>query len=265
MKLVHKPLTHWLSIACCAVVALSQPGNAQESPSAAYLAYYQPAKGFKPSQTSLTQIFLQVAGSLEHHGSPVPYIRHMQAEHKRVSTLYEQKTGNAHPGRMPDYMTPEYLERSITNWNALSPKLGLDTLAREVGRCAREGIRGTRDSGTIVVELFNEHQELVMQGMKSGTAKGADFQRLRAKLETELEFNKPEVTLVGYETARRDAVRYALVMEGRFNTLFEKIDAALPPEQAKQVKAFVKGAFIDLARLAHSEFEIGILEWSLRH
>ncbi|SKB01889.1 hypothetical protein SAMN02745166_03496 [Prosthecobacter debontii] len=265
MKLVHKSLTACGLTICALLIAFSPATQAQNSAPAEYLPYYNPATGFKPAQTSLTQVFLQVAGSLEHHGSPEPYIRHMQAEHKRVSALYEQKTGKPHKGRMPAHMTNEYLGQFLANWNSLSPKLKLDELAREVGRCSREGIRGTRNTGTIAIEVFNEHQDRLMEGMKAGTSPGADFERFRAEVKDRLEFNKPGVTLVGYDTARRDAVSYALILEGRFNKLFAKIDAALPATQAAQIKDAVLGFFIDTARLAQSEFEIGILEFSLKN
>jgi hypothetical protein len=264
MKLVHKSLTPWISIVCVLIIALSGSVCSQEA-DPLYRSFYNPDKGFKPAQTSLTQVFLQLAGSLEYHGSPEPYIRHMEAEHKRVSVLYEQKTGKPHNGRMPAHMTAEYIDQFIANWNSLSPKLNLNELAREVGRCAREGIRGTRDTGTIAIEIFNEHQDRVMTGMKSGNSAGADFERFRAEVKNKLEFDKSDVTLVGYDTARRDAVSYALILDGRFNALFEKIDAALPPDQATQIKDAVLGFFIDIARLAQSEFEIGILEYSLKN
>lgn len=264
MKLVHKSLTPWCFSICALLIALSTVATAQKSTAPEYVAYYNPQTGFKPAQTSLTQIFLQLAGSLEHYGSPEPYIRHMQAEHKRISSLYEQKTAKPHKGRMPAHMTDEYLQQLVSNWNALSPRLGLDAFAKEIGRCAREGIRGTRNTGTIAIEIFNQHQDFVIEGMKSGTRRGNDFERLLSKIKTELEFDKPSVTLVGYETQRRDAVSYALIIEGRFHTLFKKIDAALPPDQATELKSVMLSFFIDFCELAHSEFEIGMLNWSLQ-
>lgn len=38
-----------------------------------YLTSFDPAKGFKPAQGDLTEILLQIAGSLEYYGSPEPY------------------------------------------------------------------------------------------------------------------------------------------------------------------------------------------------
>jgi hypothetical protein len=263
MKLVHKSLTPCIFSICLILLGLLASAVAQDQGKPAYIAFYNPERGFKPAQTSLTQVFLQLAGNLEHCGSPEPYIRHMQTEHKRVSTRFTEKTGKPHQSRMPLHMSDDYLERFIANWNALSPRLQLDTFSREIGRCAREGIKGTRDTGTIVINVFNEHQEFVIQNMKSGSSKGEDFEHLRSKLITELEFDKPEPTMVGYETARRDAVSYALVLEGRFDVLFKKIDAALPRGQATQVKKMVTSFFLDLCELAHSEFEIGMLSWSL--
>ena len=119
MKLVHKSLTPCI-FSICVIMASA---IAQENGKPAYIVFYNPERGFKPAQTSLTQVFLQLAGSLEYCGSPEPYIRHMQTEHKRVSTRFTEKTGKPHQSRMPSHMTDDYLERFIANWNALSPRL----------------------------------------------------------------------------------------------------------------------------------------------
>ena len=74
-----------------------------------YLASFDPAKGFKPAQTDLTEIFLQIAGSLEYYGSPEPYLRHMAKEHERIEALYLQKNGKAPTSHRPAYMTDEYI------------------------------------------------------------------------------------------------------------------------------------------------------------
>ncbi len=330
MKLVHKALTPCIS-AICAIALLSRAAIAQDAEQIR-TAHYQYTKGFKPAQTNLTEIFLQLAGSLEHHGSPEPYIRHIQAEHKRISALYEQKTGDSHKGRMPSYMTEEYLNRFIANWNALSPKLGLDQLAKDAARCARNAIQGPQDTGTFVIEILNHHQEEVVSTMK-GKSQNGTFERLRATLATELEFTPgtkalpDSATLVEREKALTETERKeytALLKHERFtkaefgtlerfyksaydklteggkaeiskrvwsgtrkeppppNTrtdaissvkafmdekskLFGKIDAAVSADQAKLLQEVIDGAFLDLARLAHSELEGGILEWSLNH
>ena len=67
-----------------------------------YLASFDPAKGFKPAQTDLTEIFLQIAGSLECYGSPEPYLRQMAKEHERIEALYLQKRGKAPTSYRPD-------------------------------------------------------------------------------------------------------------------------------------------------------------------
>lgn len=160
-------------------------------------------------------------------------------------------------------MTPEYVDKLVTNWNALSPKLGLDALAKEIGRCVREGIRGTRDTGTVAVSILNEHQKLVAQQMQSGAKQTANFDRLRAQLETQLEINKQEIDTTGYETTRRDAVTYASLARVKVERLYSKIDAALPPEKAEKIKGAITGVFLDLGELAQSELEIAILDFSL--
>ena len=258
MKLVQKSLTACASAICALLVCL--PAAAQNSSNPAYVAFYNPAKGFKPAQPNLTEIFLQIAGSLEYSGSPEAYLRHMQQEHARISRKFAAVTGQAQVSRMPAHMTPEYIDRMISNWNVLSPKLGLEALAKEIGRCTREGIRGTRDTGTLAVQIFNDHQKLVAAQMQSIEPQTAGFEQLRTKLETQLEFNKTEIDTTGYEITRRDAVTYASVARVTFKRLFSKIDTALPPDKAAQIENAITGVFLDLGRLAQSELEIAILE-----
>ena len=103
---------------------------------------YDPKKGFKPAQSSLTSIMLQLAGSLEHHGSPEPYIRHVLAEHKRIDAKYAKATSKKSSSR-PEYLTGKYVENLITNWKKLEKPLKLDGLCRESGKNMRHAIQGT--------------------------------------------------------------------------------------------------------------------------
>ncbi len=259
MKLVHKSLTAAIAVLALLTSALADT-TVQESNSTDYLRFYNPATGFKPAQPSLAQIFLQIAGSLEHTGSPEFYLRHMQREHARISAKYSASTGQTAPSRLPAHMTPEYIARTIANWNVLGPNLDLEALAKEIGRCVREGIRGTRDTGTLAVEILNQHQKLVVAQMQSTSPQTANFEQLRGKLESQLEFNNRNIDTTGYETTRRDAVTYASLARVTFERLFQKIDAAVPAQKAAQIKSAITGFFLDLGRMAQSELEIAVLE-----
>jgi hypothetical protein len=265
MKLVHKPLTRRIFSLGAIAAATAQIAGGQESKKPPYLAFFNPANGFKPAQTNLTHIFLQLAGSLEHSGTPEGYLRHMQKEHARIAAKFSAKTGKPYQGRLPTHMTDAYVDKLIANWNLLSPKLKLDALAKDAGRCAREGIRGTRDTGTIAVEIFNQHQKIVADEMASGAPQKTGFEELRKRLEVDLEYNKKEISMVGYDGSRRDAISYALIFEGIQADLFDQIDKAIPPAKANQIKAAITGVFMDLGRMAQSELEIGIVEWALDH
>src|SRR5579862_1089149 len=148
------PLLAWLILG-----SLSAAADPQTRPE--YLQSFDPAKGFKPAQRDLTEVFLQLAGSLEAYGSPEPYLRHVAAEHKRIEGLYQQKFGKVPKSFRPDYMTDEYIDHLCANWQLLSPKLGLEPYAREFGNDMREAIKGTRGTGTIIVDIFNQHQARV--------------------------------------------------------------------------------------------------------
>lgn len=228
-----------------------------------YLRFFDPAQGFKPAQTNLTNIFLQLAGSLEHYASPEQYLRHVAAEQKRVAAKYKAKTGNDLTGHFPAHITDAYIDQLAKNWNLLSPKLHLDGLAKDAGLCTREAIRGTRDSGTILVELFNQHQQQVANAMQGGSG-SADFEVMKAMLFEELELTKEEVAVNGYEIARRDAVSYGQIFRGVLAKFYRNLDATLKPEMASKLKTVINSVFLDLGRMAHSELEIGILDASLR-
>ena len=158
-----------------------------------YVRFFDPANGFKPAQINLTDIFLQLAGSLECYGSPEPYMRHIQAENERIAKEYSAKTGKESKSHLPAYMTDAYIDQAISNWKIMTPKLHLENLAKDAGLCAREAIRGKQDGGTVLVEIFNHHQDLVAKGMEGGSPK-AGFEQLKATLTTELEFDKPQAS-----------------------------------------------------------------------
>ena len=205
MKLVHKSLTACISGFGALLMAAFSPLTAQDrNNQAEYLRYFDPANGFKPAQKNLTNIFLQIAGSLECYGSPELYIRHVQAEHARLAEKFAAKMGKPLPSRLPSHMKPEYIDRLIANWNILSPKFQLDALAKEAGRCARIGIRGSRDTGTIAIMIFNEHQKLVADEMRIKPELTIGFEQLRARLETELEWEKPKPTQTPAQMAQRE-------------------------------------------------------------
>ena len=262
MKLVHKPLTRWISAACAFATLTTLVSTQAQQPE--YTRHFDPAKGFKSAQANLTEIFLQIAGSLECYGSPEPYLRHMQKEHARIDQLFEQKIGKPHPSRMPSHMTVAYVDRLVRNWNTLSTPLGLEPFAKEIGRCMREGIMGTRLSGTLAVQIFNEHQQQVAKKMAGGPGPALGFNELKARLSRELELDREKIDMTGYDLPRRDAVSYALILDGVFKKKFRDIDAVAKPEKAPLLKETTLGVFLDLGYMAQSELEIGILDSGLK-
>lgn len=225
---------------------------------------FDPAKGFKPAQDNLTQVFLQIAGSLEHHGSPEPYLRHMAKEHQRIEALYLRTYGKAPKSYRPSFMTDEYLNRLCANWNLLSPKLGLEAFAKEMGHGVRNAIKGTRGTGTIIVEILNSHQSKVFDS-RAGAGNGlADFETLKSQLISRLELDKPRVDEERYEIARRDAVSFALGIQGDSIKLFKRLDAGLKTADAERVKTVLMSIIMDVGQMAQSELEVGISEWAIR-
>ena len=245
------------------LLALLLPIVAIASERPEYLASFDPAKGFKPAQTDLTEIYLQLAGSLEFYGSPEPYLHHMQAEHERIETKYQRKYGRVPQSHRPAQLTAESLTRVCSNWKTLSPKLGLERLTKDIGHLMRNAIKGTRNTGTIIVEIFNQHQARVFGSMAGKGDEHADFDALKSELVTQLELDKSDVNEERYEIPRRDAVSYAVIIHGITTKLFNKLDANLKPVDAGNIKAAILSVFDDVGRMAQSELEAGIAEWAL--
>lgn len=227
-----------------------------------YLQSFEPSKGFKPVQRDLTEVFLQLAGSLEYYGSPVPYLRHVAAEHARVEALYRQKFGKNPTSFRPAYLTDDYIDGLAKNWDFLSPKLGLEPFAKNAGNTMRDAIKGTRGTGTIIVEIFNRHQGGVFDQITGTGGKDGDFETLRAELVRRLELDKPVVDEAGYEVAHRDAVSFALGIHGSTMKLFKRLDQGLQPNDAARIKTYLTSVFLDVGAMAQSELQAGISEWA---
>jgi hypothetical protein len=245
------------------IIGFLLPAVALAASQPEYLSSFDPAKGFKPAQRDLTEIFLQIAGSLEQYGSPEPYLRHVASEHDRVEALYLKKGGKAARSFRPAYMTDQYIDKMCANWRALSPQLGLDPLAKDVGHMMRDAIKGTRGTGTIIVTICNEHQARVFDSL-AGRGGPADFDALKAQFVSQLELDKKAVDEERYEIARRDAISFALGIHGVTMKLFNTLDKSLKPADATKLRAAITGVFIDVGRMAQSELEVGIAEWALR-
>ena len=229
-----------------------------------HLRFFDPAKGFKPAQTNLIEAFLQAAASLEHFGSPEPYLRHMLAEHDRIHKKAVAKLGDKIPTSLPSSLNAERVEQLIANWNKLSPVLGLDSLAKDVGQDVRLGIRGVWDKGTTAVTLLNEHQQKVLEALSGQGLRSFGFQQLKEEAVKELELDKAMLNLEDYQVQRRDAVMNADLVNAKFIGLQKTLRKKLPPEKADQIAEAVKQTFLDMALMVHSELEVGILEWSLK-
>jgi hypothetical protein len=228
-----------------------------------YLDSFDPAKGFKPAQRDLTEIFLQLAGSLECYGSPEPYLRHVAEEHNRIEALYRQKFGKAPKSYRPAYITDAYINRLSANWNVLSPKLGLEPYIKDVGHTMRNAIKGTRGTGTIIVDIFNHHQAKVFDSMTGKGGSGADFQTLRSEFVNRVELNKKPADYEGYEVAHRDAVSFSLDIQGTTMKLFKRLDQGLKPADAERVKTVITSIFMDVGEMAQSELQAGVSEWAI--
>ncbi len=174
----------WTSFGAIPVLSYENLKAGEESPP--YLEHFDPGKGFNPAPTGLADVYLQLAGSLEYFGHPCPYLRHVLAEHERISAEYRRKLSKEMIPYLPAYMTDEYVDEMCRNWDELARNLKLERLAKDSGRLMRLAIDGEDGRGTSLVLLFNRHQDLVYEDMVSGQKRQIGFQQLKDEL---LEFS----------------------------------------------------------------------------
>ena len=168
--------TSLLGAFAAAILAVFPPETVAQEP------HYDPDSGFRPAQTNLTEISLQLAGSLEHHGSPIPYLRHVGAEHDRIATTYRERLGKEMAPYLPAYMDDEYIDGLAGSWDELSPKLELERLASRSGAMMSLAIEGEDGQGTSLVLLFNQHQDRIFEEMVSGDLRTVGFEQLKEGL-----------------------------------------------------------------------------------
>jgi hypothetical protein len=131
-----------IGVTFAALLLLSPFDAARSAEPPPYAEHFNPANGFKPAQRNLTAIFLQMAGSLEHFGTPEPYMRHVLAEHARIDARYKKATGKDGSSR-PGYFTEDYVQKLVKNWNNMAPALSLEPFAKKSGQNMRYALMGS--------------------------------------------------------------------------------------------------------------------------
>lgn len=109
---------------------------------ASYAAYFDAEKSFRPAQTRLDLVLLQMAASFECLGTPEPYVRHVIAEHARIDAKCEKATGKTSSSR-PAYFTDDYAANLIRKWKQMAPILSLESLTRQSGANMRYALMGS--------------------------------------------------------------------------------------------------------------------------
>lgn len=152
-----------------------------------YTPYFNPAEGFKPVQPSLAKAFLKLAGSLEHFGTPENYIRHVLAEHERIDAAYRAKGGEG--SSRPAYLTDEYADNLIANWNKMAAPLELGDFCRQAGKNMRYAILGTKNMTTlelasIETNLTEKEMATYLDLLEKPYFKRTDFKAMEVFYET---------------------------------------------------------------------------------
>lgn len=243
----------------CAVRSFAENESPSVIPSA-----FDTARGFKPAQANLSEIFLQLAASLEAYGTPEPYLRHVAAEHARVQTLCRQMTGKPASSFRPACLTDAYLDQLAKNWAHLAPKLGLESYAKEFGRQMREAITGRRGNRALVLEVLNRHQLRVFAEMAGEASKPANFEALRSELNTQLNLDKAAVEGTPSSPLPGDPIQCAQAIRDMTLKMFGRLDQGLKPDDAQRVKAVITGIIMDTGEVAQSELQAARYEWAVK-
>jgi len=122
-----------------------------------YLEHYNPQKGFTSATPNLSRSLLKLAGSLEAHGSPEPFIRHALAENARVDKKYREAFGEDLNVR-PAYLDDKFIKTLIGEWRKIEAPLKLQRMSRECGKHMRHAILGSWNK--TAAELTEEETKL---------------------------------------------------------------------------------------------------------
>ena len=188
----------------------------------------------------------------------------MKAEHARIEAKYQQQHEEKARSYCPAYMDAAYLDRFAANWKHIAPQLGLESLAKSTGQQMQAAINGPDGQGTILVDVFNEHQHQVYAAMTSKKAvQIPDFDALKASMVRCLRLDE-QPAQVGNLTAEQQAVvNPAQDVHAAFLKLFLALNTGLAPADAEKVKTVILGMVTDIGRMAQSEIEVACLEDSL--
>lgn len=229
-----------------------------------YLASFEPAKGFKPAQSDLTEVFLQIAASLEFYGSPEPYLRHMKAEHARIEAKYWQQMGGKGRSFCPVYMDAAYFDRFNANWQHIAPQLGLESLSKSTGHLIRAAITGPDGQRTLLVDVFNEHQHRVYVAMTNKKLVSIPgFDDLKVALMKTTRLNESASPVANLTAEQQAVVQPTAQIHAAFLKMFAALDAGLSAADAEKVRTVILSIVDDVGRMAVSEIEAAIIEQSL--
>lgn len=206
---------------------------------------FDPAKGFKPAQRDLTQIFLQLAGSLEYYGSPVPYLRHVAAEDTRVEKLYAKSQGK-HTSIRPEFLSDDALDQFSKNWNHLASKLQLDALGKQVGSSIRASLSVAQETSTPFGLLVEQEQKSVHNRVV-GNGEGDQPNAINQAIDK-----------LGQET---DSPFHSV--RERIDHICAALDKGLSKTDAERVKSFINDTLSNIGLAADSELEAGYVDWAI--
>ena len=133
---------------------------------------------FKPAQGSLAAVAKGLADGLEHHGSPVPYLRHVLSEHERIHAKYRDKMKREAAVTLPEWLNDDYIKKTERGWAKLSPAFELDQFSRKTGKRLNSAI-AVRNG--FLVEMLNAYQTQTFDMMTSN-GKTGDYSGLKSEI-----------------------------------------------------------------------------------
>jgi len=117
-----------------------------------------------------------------------------------------------------------------------------------------------RKGGTIIVDLFNEYQELLLADMKKPGKRTTGFNTLQTMLEKRLQLQGEVESMDQMAWNEKDAIWHSHMVRALFRARFRAVDKKVSKEYAESIRAVMGSMAENLLVFAHLEFMAGLGE-----
>ena len=152
-----------------------------------------------------------------------------------------------------------------TVWDKLSDNGKLQVSKRtrrgQMDPAARAADIKNDQGGSLVVKIFNQHHDALMNYLTSENKQVVNSQSLQDALRIGLKLEQDEITLTGLNEYERDAFKYSHVIRSAFQKRFNHIQTNVKnADDAKSLRRELDSMTEDLLVIAHSEFRAALMD-----